>query len=111
MPPADPALVAVYARIAADEQRHAELAWRALGWLLRDRGDDLADVAAQCFAEAIAAASMDPAPCLPAAPEHGVLAATELGAIRRQALRDVVAPCAAALLETVRREARSRKPS
>src|SRR5262249_43755535 len=34
----DAALRAVHARIAADEQRHAELSWQALAWLLRSRG-------------------------------------------------------------------------
>jgi hypothetical protein len=36
----------VYARIAADEQRHAELAFRALAWLLADA--DLVRFAAAC---------------------------------------------------------------
>jgi hypothetical protein len=31
----DPALQRAHARIAADEQRHAELAWRTLAWLLQ----------------------------------------------------------------------------
>lgn len=91
----DPALAAAHARIAADEQRHAELSWRALAHLVTD--DDTARFAAACFAEAIAAASRDPEPRAFTLPEHGLLSAAALGAIRRQALAAVVAPCAEAL--------------
>jgi hypothetical protein len=94
----DPALRRAHARIAADEQRHAELAWRTLAWLLAGEGEETARFAARCFAEASAATARDPeAPAL-ALPEHGLLAAEDIGAVRRRALADVVAPCAAALL-------------
>lgn len=94
----DPALQRAHARIAADEQRHAELAWRTLAWLLQGADEATTRYAAQCFDEAVAAAQRDPAPRARAAKEHGLLSAPELGVIRRQALRDVIAPCAAALL-------------
>jgi hypothetical protein len=98
----DPALASLHARIASDEQRHAELSWQALAWLLRGAGGDMAELAAVCFEEGTATLSSDP-PVRPAtAPEHGVLEAAELGALRRRALREVVAPCAAALLGAVR---------
>jgi hypothetical protein len=95
----DPALQRVHARIAGDEQRHAELAWRTLAWLLQGADDATARFAARCFDEAVAAAQRDPAPRPRVAEEHGLLSARALGAIRRQALGDVIAPCAAALLE------------
>jgi hypothetical protein len=98
----DPALRAAYARIAADEQRHAELAFRTLVWLLHGAGEETARFAARCIEEATAAAARDPEPAAFVAPERGVLAAAELGAIRRQALREVVRPCAAALLAELR---------
>src|SRR5262249_9378447 len=56
----DPALQRLHARIAADEQRHAELAWRSLAWLLDGAGEEGQRLAARCFDEAIAAASRDP---------------------------------------------------
>jgi hypothetical protein len=94
----DPFLRQTHARIAADEQRHAELAWRSLAWLLATGDAELTGFAARCFDEASAAMARDPEPRPGALPGHGVLASTELGAIRRRALREVVAPCAAAVL-------------
>jgi hypothetical protein len=102
---ADPVLSAVHARIAADEQRHAELSWRALAWLLSVGGSRLADHAARCFAEGVAGASADPRAPARVLVHHGLFGAAELGAIRRAALREVVAPCAAALLRRPVREA------
>jgi hypothetical protein len=93
----DPALRRAYERIAEDEQRHAELAFRTLAWLLDGADDATARFAARCFDEAMTAAALDPSPRARAAPELGLLSAHALGAIRRQALREVVAPCAAAL--------------
>jgi hypothetical protein len=102
---ADPLLQAAHQRIAEDEQRHAELAWKTLAWLLEGH-DDGAFVAC-CFAEACAAAGRDPAPRRLTAPEHGLLASSEIGALRRRALREVVEPCAAALLAAEARRAPS----
>ncbi|APR81220.1 Hypothetical protein A7982_06567 [Minicystis rosea] len=84
----DPLLRATHRRIAEDEQRHAELAWRTLAWMLDGRADD-AQFAAQCFEEATAAVERSPA------------GEAALAAARRAALREVVAPCAAALLGNV----------
>jgi hypothetical protein len=94
----DPALSRAHARIAADEQRHAELAWRALAWLLADADEAMRRFAASCFEEATAAAGRAPASPEVAAPEHGLLSGEEIAAIREQALREVVRPCAAAVL-------------
>ncbi len=95
----DPVLVATYTRIAEDEGRHAELGWATLAWLLRDRGADLREVAARAFDVAIAANSVDPAiPADVVAPQHGLLSSAMLGALRRQALAEVVTPCARGLL-------------
>ena len=94
----DPELAAVYARIADDEARHAELGWRTLSWLLRTRGDEVREVARRTFDQAIAAAGNDPRVTHGlAAPERGLLSSTMLGALRRQALSEVVAPCARGL--------------
>jgi len=95
----DPALAATYARIADDEGRHAELGWRTLGWLLRGASDDLRAVAEAAFEKAIADMSVDPRVASDVvAPEHGLLSSSMLGALRRQALTEVVTPCARALL-------------
>jgi hypothetical protein len=99
---ADPALRRVHARVAADEQRHAELAWRALAWLLDLAGGDVAREAARLFAEldttSLSSDSADPGV---AAPPHGLLTTMERAAIRRQAVGEVIAPCAEALLARV----------
>ncbi|WP_437998854.1 ferritin-like domain-containing protein [Sorangium sp. So ce185] len=95
----DPALVGTYERIAEDEGRHAELGWRALAWLLRGAGDDLRAVAASAFERAVAGMSADPDVAPGAvAPEHGLLSREMMGALRRQALAEVVEPCRRALL-------------
>ncbi|HEU4404191.1 MAG TPA: ferritin-like domain-containing protein [Polyangiaceae bacterium] len=93
----DPALGRIHARIAADEQRHAELAWRTLAWLLEGASDDDLCFASACFDEAVAAAQGDPPARDRVARGQGLLSASELGALRRQALREVIAPCAEAL--------------
>lgn len=95
----DPVLAAAYARIADDESRHAELGWRTLLWLLRDAGEEVRRAASAAFDRSIAAASVDPTvPSTVVAPEHGLLSSSMLGALRRQALSEVIAPCARGLL-------------
>jgi hypothetical protein len=100
---ADPELARVHRRIADDEQRHAELAWRTLAWLLDEADAATLRLAAGWFDDAVALAAREPEPTEPARPELGLLGARELGAVRRQALREVVTPCAAALLRSPRR--------
>ena len=95
----DPELAAVYSRIADDEGRHAELGWRTLAWLLRTRGPEVREIAARAFEQARSTAGKDPAvPHGAVAPELGLLSSAMLGALRRQALTEVVGPCAQALL-------------
>ncbi|WP_437965528.1 ferritin-like domain-containing protein [Sorangium sp. So ce260] len=95
----DPALAGTYERIAEEEGRHAELGWRALAWLLGGAGDDLRATAASAFDRAVARLSADPEVAPGAvAPEHGLLSGAMLGALRRQALAEVVEPCRRALL-------------
>lgn len=98
----DRALSAAYRQIAEDEARHAELGWRTLSWLVTKSpfaGAELRDVAQSAFEQAIATMGKDPEVAAKVvAPELGLLSGAGLGAIRRQALREVVAPCAQALL-------------
>jgi hypothetical protein len=93
----DPVLRRVHRRIAADEQRHAELAWRSLAWMLERAGDRLRRDARLAF-DAAARSIRDPDDPNVVAPEHGLPSGASIGALRRQALRDVVLPCADELL-------------
>jgi hypothetical protein len=96
---ADPCLARVHARIADEEQRHAELAWRALAWMLEDASaDDRAAVRAAFATAAADARRHTPADPEVIAPEHGLLSGRELALARNQAIDDVVLPCAARLL-------------
>ena len=94
-----PALTAVHRRLAADEERHAALGWRTLGWLLAD-APELRAVAEEAFAEAATTYAATPNASRASAPALGLLSGDELAALRAQALREVVLPCARALLDT-----------
>jgi hypothetical protein len=88
--------------IAADEQRHAELAWQFVAWAL-ERDVSLAqDVRGECE-RALAefrntglscAVEFDTAP-------HGMLTSSLRAQVRTAAVRDVVLPCMSALLAKV----------
>jgi hypothetical protein len=88
------------ATIFADESRHAELAWRTVAWALRAGGEPVRERLAALFARALsttapAHASEAADPLLAA---HGVLDRATVAELQARTLRDVVAPCAAALL-------------
>jgi len=97
----DPAVGAVLARIAEDEARHAELAWRYLRWATA-QSERLRALAERTFALAIAGAK--PAPAAGADDQtetllaYGVVSERLRTAIRARVLREVVGPCAEALL-------------
>lgn len=98
--------------IQSDELRHAELAWRFVQWALsqddgprlRSGARPLRDVVAEEFARALSdandsACSTDTlSPTDRACARYGMLPGASRRAVRRAALRDVVAPCAAELL-------------
>jgi hypothetical protein len=102
---ADPAVASALREIADDEARHAELAWRIVAWCVRTGEPGL--VAALHEAAAAAGASLAAAPAAsPAADSaadsadlaaYGVLGPDAQLAARAGVLRDVVAPCLAAL--------------
>jgi hypothetical protein len=85
-------------RIAADESGHAALAWRVVKWILGEH-PELASVAQAEFARAAS-----PAPVAFSGPgralllAHGLLDAGTLGRVHASAEREVIAPCAQALL-------------
>jgi hypothetical protein len=101
---ADPVLREVHARIAEEELRHAALGWRALQWALSQADAETRRFVAEVFERATAAATRAPEPREHVAREHGLLSAEEIGALRRRAIRDVVLPCARALVGAAHRE-------
>lgn len=94
-----PGLREMLARIAEDEARHAELAWRFVAWALAS-GDAAVRVAvASAFEGAAPTGPEVPADIdLPAWEAHGRLSAETYAATVRAAMEDVIRPCAAALL-------------
>ncbi|MCY1064202.1 ferritin-like domain-containing protein [Nannocystis sp. RBIL2] len=97
----DPALARLLARIAADEQRHAELGWRFVQWALSEAGADRGRAEA-CFAAALASAEaaaedMSSRPGDPELRSHGVIDAPLRAAVWRRALDGLVRPAAARL--------------
>ncbi|MDC0723153.1 hypothetical protein [Nannocystis bainbridge] len=94
----DPALAATLRRIAADEGRHAALAWRTVQWALSRGGPGLRRAVAEALTVQIAAPPPDRLePAL--LRRHGRLPAAERIALAAQCMRSVVLPCARALLD------------
>ncbi|MCB9741567.1 MAG: ferritin-like domain-containing protein [Alphaproteobacteria bacterium] len=91
----DPVVKAHLTQVAADETRHAGLAWRALRWLV---GEDpaLAAIAREAAEQALAE-HLAPLPAEPGAPAHGLLSAEAREALRQQAALSVVWPLFEAL--------------
>lgn len=92
---------AALARIAEDELRHAELAWRFVAWAIREGGEPVRAQVAAAFAAGL------PRFGAPAARDdfhraellaHGRLDATELARVSREVEDDVLVPCRDALL-------------
>jgi hypothetical protein len=94
----DPAVRAILSRIAADEEQHADLAWRTVAWALGAGGREVA----RALADAMEALRAEPdtiePDARPSLAAFGVLDATARREIRRRALAEVVLPCAEALL-------------
>jgi hypothetical protein len=97
----DPAVRRALETIAADEARHAELAWRFVRWAI-DRDPSLASAAESAFgaAAAVPAETEEAGPDLSA---HGLASAPQRREIARQARALVIGPCAAALSRSTRR--------
>lgn len=91
----DPEARAALERIADDEARHAELAWRFVGWAIATGGAPVRRAVDAAFAAARFTARGDGAGALAA---HGRLTTDEVARVAADALDAVVRPCAAALL-------------
>lgn len=94
----DPAVRAVLVIVAADEARHAELAWRAVGWALQRGGEHERRAIRNAFAGAIASASAADEAATSGLEPHGRLDAASRRALVARTLADIVVPCARALL-------------
>ena len=97
----DPAVSAVLARIADDEESHAELAWRTVAWALRAGGDEVARgiaAALEHLREEVAEVAAGTGTGTEALARYGVLGEGAQRAIRRRAIVEVVLPCGEALL-------------
>jgi hypothetical protein len=97
----DPAVRAALAQIAADEARHAELAWKTVAWAVRTGGIDvraaveraLADVLSRTFAGGDAGSAGSAV-----MEAHGRLDAAAAASVAAGAMAEVVMPAARALL-------------
>ena len=72
----DPSVRSAHRRIARDEERHAELAWRTLAWAVREGGDPVRETIRAALASARIPASL----------------------LAERAFASVIAPCATALV-------------
>ena len=96
----DPAVAEVLTRIEADERRHAELAWRFVIWALNTGGPGVQRRIQRelCSLREGNASSSRTAQASFEAAAHGLLSGEQRAELRAAALRDVVLPCARALL-------------
>jgi len=101
----DEAARATLARIAQDETRHAELAWRFVAWALERGPAALREQARAAFADAVLdAGQIEATPVVPSPLDaqlarQGLIASSLRAELRRRVLRDVIEPCARALLK------------
>jgi hypothetical protein len=89
-------------RIAADEARHAELAWKFVAWALEQGGEEARTVAAMEFAganECEAEANFEPTRAESALLAAGIVPERLRRIVRAEAMQRVVGVCAEALLE------------
>ncbi len=96
---ADPVVREILEGISRDETRHAELAWRTVSWMIRER-PELGRLAVEVF-ESTAVRPQKSSH----RPEHaqgwGVLSSQELSICWEEAWNKIVLPCARALLTSV----------
>ena len=102
----EPAVRAALDGIAADEARHAELAWRFVAWALSEGGDDVHAAVARAFDEACAVPSVVGDASDPTLAAHGQLSESEKAVIFEKTALEVIAPTARALLARPREVAR-----
>ncbi len=89
----DPVVQRVCEKIAAEESRHAVLAWRALQWFLAQDAS-LVAVAEKALSEAVSAHLATPVSGREGIPGHGLLDAADRRALHEATIEAVVLPCA-----------------
>lgn len=98
----DPAVREALDAIATDEGTHAELAWRSLAWMMSVGDATVAHAVRRVFAYVPAFQSEEAelgAARREALAAHGWLSAAERRGLAEDAMREVVVPCAKALLD------------
>jgi len=107
----DPVVRGILEKVAHDEARHAELAWRFVAWFVEQGGGAARHLAERAFAAAVAAEAPPAAEGGAAEDErwlrHGVVRGAVSRALRAEVLRRVVEPTARALLGARARRATS----
>jgi hypothetical protein len=100
----DPAVRAALARIASDEARHAELAWRTVAWAVKTGGEEVRAAVAHALLVAIEGAPGPNATRADTAGDrgarteaHGHLGDATLATVVAAAMTEVVAPAARVL--------------
>lgn len=101
----DESVVAALSRIAEDEARHAELAWRFVTWAVETGGDPVRRAVRRAFDGALAelrraAPVGEPNADLATLRAHGRLGAGQQRASELTLLAEVIEPCVARLLAT-----------
>jgi hypothetical protein len=104
----DDAARAALSRIAEDEARHAELAYRFVAWACEIGGAPARRAVADAFVAELEDEARRPRPREDASAhrealhDHGRLTLLEQDAVRRAGLREVIAPCADAFVGAAR---------
>ncbi len=94
-------------RIADDEERHAALAWRTVAWALREGGSPVREALSVAMEAVREEGSPAPSGGGLELRSVGILGDRTLRQVHARALREVVLPCAAALLASGERGGRA----
>ncbi|HEY8090705.1 MAG TPA: ferritin-like domain-containing protein [Polyangiaceae bacterium] len=100
----------VRANIVADEERHAELAWRFVSWAIAQGGEPVRRAVAGAIRRAIDVTLSRPPRSYAGVDQaaweaHGRLTCRDAQALARRGVNDVLTPCAKAMLAAVPRQA------
>jgi hypothetical protein len=98
----DPDVKRILRRIASDEGRHAELAWKFLAWALRTGGEAVQQTSRRVFRETIEEIErmpvVDYGVDIATWHAHGRLTCTEARQLSRRGIEQVISPCLDAVM-------------
>lgn len=97
----EPVVVSALARIAEDERRHADLAWQFVRWALTQDASLAPKIQALVAREIACSAGTGESSPEPVLARFGLVSAAARQNLRRDVLREVVAPCIDALCSHV----------